>query len=123
MHCSFFSLRMFLTHDSTQIRTGGMRCIRHILKTEEDVITMNRLLIPYLITRSLDLISRNEGERIEAMKLIRKVLIVTPSNFDISIVRNLVALANEGSESKDRMLRTCLATLSELGKKKQYFYT
>lgn len=51
----------------------------------------------------------------EALKLIRKVLMLSPSDFDIAIARSLVSLANGGFEEKDRMLRVCLGTLSELG--------
>lgn len=49
------------------------------------------------------------------MKLMRKCLIISPSKFSVSMARSLISLANEGSEAKDRMLRICLATLSELG--------
>ncbi|CAH0555004.1 unnamed protein product [Brassicogethes aeneus] len=108
-------LKLTLLNTSTKVRSGGLRCIRHVVKNEEDVNILNKLLIPYLITRSLDLIYKHDVERIEAMKLIRKILILSPLNFDSSMARSLVALANEGSESKDRLLRICLATLSELG--------
>ncbi|CAG9860535.1 unnamed protein product [Phyllotreta striolata] len=111
----FTCLRIPLSHLSSQIRMAGLRCIRHVLKTESEVVEINKLLIPYLLTRSLDLILRNDAERIEAMKLIRKMLIISPSSFDVSLARCLVSLAYEGTEAKDRMLRVCLATLSELG--------
>lgn len=52
----------------------------------------------------------------EALKLIRKVLMLSPFDFDIAIARSLVSLANGGIEEKDRMLRVCLGTLLELGK-------
>lgn len=58
---------------------------------------------------------KNDVERIESMKLIRKILLLSPSNFHISLGRSLVALANGGMEEKDRLLRICLATLCELG--------
>ncbi|KAG5892421.1 hypothetical protein JTB14_003357 [Gonioctena quinquepunctata] len=108
-------LRVTLTHESAQIRSAGLRCIRHVLKSENDIVQLNKLLIPYLLTRSLDIILRNDVERIEAMKLIRKALIIAPLKFDVSLARCLVSLAYEGTEAKDRMLRICLATLSELG--------
>ncbi|XP_056646449.1 rapamycin-insensitive companion of mTOR [Diorhabda sublineata] len=108
-------LRVPLTHPSAQIRTAGLRCIRHVLKTEADIVQLNKLLIPYLLTRSLDLILRNDLERVEAMKLIRKMMIISSSNLDVSLARCLVSLAYEGAEAKDRMLRVCMATLSELG--------
>lgn len=66
----------------------------------------------------MDLALKNDAERIEAMKLIRKALMLSPSNFSAAISRSLVSLANGGIEEKDRMLRVCLAILSELGKKK-----
>ncbi|XP_018577043.1 rapamycin-insensitive companion of mTOR isoform X2 [Anoplophora glabripennis] len=108
-------LRISLTHESSQIRTAGLRCIRHVLKNENDVVQLNKLLIPYLLARSLDLVLKNDVERIEAMKLMRKCLIIAPSKFSISMVRSLISLANDGAEAKDRLLRICLATLSELG--------
>ncbi|KAJ8944879.1 hypothetical protein NQ318_020935, partial [Aromia moschata] len=45
-------LRISLTHESTQIRTSGLRCIRHVLKNESDIIQLNKLLIPYLLSRT-----------------------------------------------------------------------
>lgn len=54
-------------------------------------------------------------ERIESIKLIRKIVTLAPSKVDIAMARSLVSLTNEGSEGKDRMLRICLATLSEIG--------
>lgn len=65
--------------------------------------------------RSLDLAARNDAERIEVLKLVRKLLMLSPSNFDTAISRSLVSLANGGIEEKDRMLRACLAILCELG--------
>lgn len=69
----------------------------------------------YIVFRSVDLALKNDVERIEAMKLIRKALMLSPSNFSAAISRSLVSLANGGIEEKDRMLRVCLAILSELG--------
>lgn len=63
--------------------------------------------------RSLDL--KNDLERLEAIKLIRKVFMIAPTTFEISMVRSLISLANEGLEVKDRLLRIALATLTEIG--------
>lgn len=109
-----FSLRISLVHQSTQVRAGCLRAVRHILQTEEDVQTLNNLQYPLLIARSLDVVLRNEIERIQALKIIRKILILSPSNFDIALARSLVSLANGVTEEKDRMLRACLAALCEL---------
>lgn len=58
---------------------------------------------------------KNDVERTEALKLMRKILLLSPSRFDVAMARSLVALANGGIEEKDRMLRACLAILCELG--------
>ncbi|KAJ3642860.1 hypothetical protein Zmor_025609 [Zophobas morio] len=108
-------LRIALLHESTQVRSGGLRAIRHVLRNEDDIAQLNKLLIPFLIARSLDLVLKNDVERIEAMKLIRKILLLSPSNFHVALGRSLVSLANGGVEEKDRLLRICLATLCELG--------
>lgn len=67
------------------------------------------------VFRSFDLALKNDMERIQALSLIRKVLLLSASIFDVSMARSLVALANCGIEEKDRLLRACLACLSELG--------
>lgn len=79
--------------------------------------------ISYIIFRSLDLALKNDVERIEAMKLIRKALMLSPTNFSAAISRSLVSLANGGIEEKDRMLRVCLAVLSELGRFLNFYIT
>ncbi|KRT79746.1 hypothetical protein AMK59_7830, partial [Oryctes borbonicus] len=107
-------LRVSVVHEMSQVRSGGFRAIRHVLTTEEDIVYFNQLLFPALITRSFDLLLKNEIERIEAMKLIRKVLFLSPSNFGITMSGSLVSLANGGIDEKDRLLRATLATLSEL---------
>lgn len=71
--------------------------------------------------RSLDSPNKNDGERVEVMKLIRRILALSAINFDKSIARSLVSLANGGVEDKDRTLRACLAILSEIGWYKSLF--
>lgn len=111
----FCCLRVSLLNESTQVRAAGLRAIRHVLSLEDDVMILNNLQFPYLIARSIDLVLRNDSERIQAFKLIRKILLICPKNFDVTLVRTLVSLANGVGEDKDRMLRVCLAALCELG--------
>lgn len=58
---------------------------------------------------------KNDLERLEGIKLIRKIFMIAPTTFEISMVRSLISLANEGLEVKDRLLRVGLATLTEIG--------
>ena len=59
---------------------------------------------------------RNDMERVQALQLVRRMLLLAPTDVAPSIVRSLVSLANSGTEEKDRMLRPCLAVLSEICK-------
>ncbi|KAF5269709.1 hypothetical protein FQA39_LY08632 [Lamprigera yunnana] len=108
-------LRVALVNNSTLIRCAGLKAIRHVLKSEDDVQIFNELRLPFLVTRCLDLSLKNDTERIQALSLMHKVLLLSATNFDASMARCLVALANCDIEDKDRLLRACLACLSELG--------
>lgn len=91
---------------------------RYLLKTLDDLETFNRLNLPFLICRSLDLVVKNEEERIQALKLIRKIIMISPEHLSIAIVRCLVSLCDTlmiDGQKPDRIVRACLATLSELG--------
>lgn len=107
-------LRVSLVHAIPHIRAAGLKAIRHTISNENDIVIFNNLSIPYLAARCLDLSLKNDAERLEAMKLMRKVLLISPSNFHECLVRCLISLANSGIEEKDRMLRICLATLCEI---------
>uniref|UniRef100_A0A1Y1M3X9 Rapamycin-insensitive companion of mTOR n=1 Tax=Photinus pyralis TaxID=7054 RepID=A0A1Y1M3X9_PHOPY len=108
-------LRITLFNNSSLVRSAGLKAIRHVLMTEDDVQQFNKLKLPCLVARSLDLSLRNDMERIQALSLMQKILLLSPVDFDMGMARSLVALANCGIEEKDRMLRACLACLCELG--------
>uniref|UniRef100_A0A0N8ES09 Putative rapamycin-insensitive companion of tor n=1 Tax=Aedes aegypti TaxID=7159 RepID=A0A0N8ES09_AEDAE len=87
-----------------------------------DVRALNELQLGHLICRSLDVLLKNEEERVQALKLVRKQLMVAPELVCPALVRCLVSLGESGAEDRtvrmdreDRMLRACLATLCEFG--------
>lgn len=105
-------------HQLTQVRAGALRVSRYILKTSNDLQTFNNLQLPYLVCRSLDILLKNEEERIQALKLIRKMILISPELLSPSLVRCLVALGDTSmveNSKPDRIVRACLATLSEIG--------
>ncbi|XP_055600389.1 rapamycin-insensitive companion of mTOR isoform X2 [Uranotaenia lowii] len=111
-----------LVHQFTQIRAGALRAIRHLLMSPGDVRALNELQVGHLISRSLDVLLKNEEERVQALKLIRKQLVIAPELVCPAVVRCLVSLGESGAEDRtvradreDRMLRACLATLCEFG--------
>ncbi|XP_026472076.1 rapamycin-insensitive companion of mTOR-like [Ctenocephalides felis] len=108
-------LRISLVHESTQIRAGALRALRRILKTKEHVQIFNQMKLPHLICRCIDIVLKNEMERIQAFQLIRRILILSPDTFSPVLTRAMVALGMGGSEQGERLLRACLAILCEIG--------
>ncbi|XP_063704935.1 rapamycin-insensitive companion of mTOR isoform X2 [Culicoides brevitarsis] len=102
-----------LVHHQCQIRAATLRAIRHLLSHPNDLQKFNELQLAYLCCRSLDIVLFNEEERLQALKLIRKMLAVSPEHVSPVIVYCLVSLAESGT--KERILRACLATLCEIG--------
>lgn len=115
---SNFSLSSNYVHNLTQIRAGALRLTRYLLRTVDDLHSFNRLNLQYFVCRSLDLVVKNEEERIQALKLVRKMIMISPELLSSAIVRCLVSLCDTlmiDGQKPDRVVRACLATLSELG--------
>ncbi|XP_052866141.1 rapamycin-insensitive companion of mTOR [Anopheles cruzii] len=120
-----------LLHQLPQIRAGALRALRHLLIVPEDLHVFNSLNLAHLVSRSLDVILRNDEERIQALKIVRRMLAVAPNELSPAVMRCLVALGESGSgvsvgtggtanttdigSGEDRLLRCCLATLCEIG--------
>ena len=109
-------LRTSFLHESAEVRAAGIRSIRHFIKTEQHVKCLYKLKLDFLISRSIDICLDNKTERIQALRLIRKLLAIDHQNFSFSLARCLIAISRDGNDknSKDLILRTCLAILSEL---------
>ncbi|XP_050075489.1 rapamycin-insensitive companion of mTOR [Anopheles maculipalpis] len=133
-----------LVHQLPQIRAGALRVLRRLLLAPCDMREFNRLQLAHLVCRSLDVMLRNGEERVQALKLVRRMLVVAPEALRPAIVRCLVALCESGAgggtatvpgpgaggpggggsgghasgstgTGEDRLLRCCLATLCEIG--------
>lgn len=64
------SLRTSLLHEFTQVRAAVLRALRHTLKAPRDIHLFNELQLTQLLCRSLDVVSDNEEERVQAFKLV-----------------------------------------------------
>ncbi|XP_046617804.1 rapamycin-insensitive companion of mTOR [Neodiprion virginianus] len=111
----FCCLRIGLINEATQVRAAALRAVRYMLKKEQDVIMLNKLQYPYLVARSMDLNLRNEIERIQALRLVRRILLLAPKHFSPGLARSLISLTNGGVEEKDPIFRAFLAAVCELG--------
>ncbi|XP_066298986.1 rapamycin-insensitive companion of mTOR-like [Branchiostoma lanceolatum] len=107
-------VRVALLSERKEIRAAGLRVFRYFLKDAATMELLLRLKVDFLIARCLDLAQSNDGERVQALRLIRKMVYVSPSLFPCSLVNTLVAVGNEGSQERDRLLRASLCVLCEL---------
>lgn len=122
-------IRISLMDDSVVIRAGALRALRYMIKTESDVAVFNSLRLPYLVIRSMDLMLRNEEERTQALRVVRRIIAVVGPSTNITrrhrgaylepgLLRCLVAVARAGHAfdgSGDRLSRPAIATLAEIG--------
>ncbi|XP_017088263.2 rapamycin-insensitive companion of mTOR [Drosophila bipectinata] len=109
-----YCLSASLVHTFTQVRAAALRTIRYALSTPNDIKAFNALQLQHLLCRSIDLMLKNDDERVQALKLVRKMLAIAPEDISPVVVRCLVSLADSGIEENDNLLRACLATLAEI---------
>ncbi|XP_059062145.1 rapamycin-insensitive companion of mTOR [Achroia grisella] len=121
-------IRVSLVDESMVIRATALRVLRYLIKTESDVATFNNLKLSYLVTRSMDLMLRNEDERAQALRVVRRIIaVVGPTGqvaqqprgayIDQGLLRCLAAVARAGSSGDgagDRLSRPAVATLAEI---------
>lgn len=75
------------------------------------------------ISSCLDISHFNEVERIQAVRLVRKIAHIKRKRTDndnkpivpLSLMACIVSISLDGAEERDRVHRTCLAVLCELG--------
>ncbi|KFM60122.1 Rapamycin-insensitive companion of mTOR, partial [Stegodyphus mimosarum] len=109
----FFCLRVPFFHEACEIRAAVLRACRYLLQNTDALSAFLETKLQFLVSRSLDILLDNRIERIQALRLMRKVLNIDPHSFPCAFTYCLVSIANEGSQERD-MLRPCLATLAQL---------
>ncbi|XP_035210908.1 rapamycin-insensitive companion of mTOR-like isoform X2 [Stegodyphus dumicola] len=109
----FFCLRVPFFHEACEIRAAVLRACRYLLQNTDALNAFLETKLHFLVSRSLDILLDNRIERIQALRLMRKVLNIDPHGFPCAFTYCLVSIANEGSQERD-MLRPCLATLAQL---------
>eukprot|EP00794_Sanderia_malayensis_P007811 gene7810-8657_t len=110
-------LRVAFVSPAKEIRAASLRALRHLLQTEEQTRAVLFQRLDIFIVRSLDLAPAMEVERVQALRLVRKMIYLSPQNFPMTLAMSLAAISSDMSQNKDRMSRACLATLCELAVK------
>lgn len=63
----------------------------------------------------MDVVLRNEMERVQALRVVRRALRLGAGRLEAALARALLAVPAAAPEDKDRLMRACLAVLCELG--------
>jgi len=110
-------LRIPLTCPSGDVRAGTLRALRYLVRSQLDVMAVTGVNMHLLLARILDLdLDNNRGERVQAVRLARKMLMFGSSCFPSSLVKCLLAIVQRGGKekSRDELWRVSLAVLCEL---------
>ncbi|KAG7270643.1 hypothetical protein CRUP_010938 [Coryphaenoides rupestris] len=68
-----------------------------------------------IIIWCIDIQQSNEGERTQALRLVRKMITVNAMLFPTSVANSLIAVGTDGLQERDRMVRAAIAIVCELG--------
>lgn len=104
-------IRPLVATDDTLVRTSGFRLLRHLMLEQESIGEFNSLRVHLFVVRTLDVEHRHVLERMEALKLCRRIMELKCSLLPRGIVRSLVAIANN---PEDTFRRVALETLRQM---------
>ncbi|KAM6965452.1 rapamycin-insensitive companion of mTOR-like [Aplochiton taeniatus] len=110
-------LRLALLNEAKEVRAAGLRALRYLIRDSSVLHKVLRLQVDYLIARCIDIQQSNEGERTQALRLVRKMITVNAMLFPSSIASSLIAVGTDGLQERDRMVRAAIAIVCELALK------
>ncbi|KAM8865144.1 rapamycin-insensitive companion of mTOR-like isoform 1-T1 [Synchiropus picturatus] len=110
-------LRLALLNEAKEVRAAGLRALRYLIRDTVVLQKVLRLQVDYLIARCIDIQQSNEGERTQALRLVRKIITVNATLFPTSVANSLIAVGTDGLQERDRMVRAAIAIICELALK------
>uniref|UniRef100_A0A8C5FLC2 Uncharacterized protein n=1 Tax=Gadus morhua TaxID=8049 RepID=A0A8C5FLC2_GADMO len=110
-------LRLALLNEAKEVRAAGLRALRYLIRDTSVLQKVLRLQVDYLIARCIDIQQSNEGERTQALRLVRKIITVNAMLFPTSVANSLIAVGTDGLQERDRMVRAAIAIVCELALK------
>lgn len=110
----FCCLRVLLVHDASEVRAGCLRALRHLVRDAGAARALVRSHVPVLVARALDAALESRTERLQALRLVRRLVTLAPDDLPPQLARCLVAVAADGAKERDDLVRACLGTLCEL---------
>ncbi|XP_028312751.1 rapamycin-insensitive companion of mTOR-like isoform X1 [Gouania willdenowi] len=110
-------LRLALLNEAKEVRAAGLRSLRYLIRDTNVLQKVFKLQVDYLIARCIDIQQSNEGERTQALRLVRKIITINAMLFPTSIANSLIAIGTDGLQERDRMVRAAIAIVCELALK------
>eukprot|EP01038_Epipyxis_sp_PR26KG_P005836 gene5836-8052_t len=101
----------FMIGNDSSKRSSILRVLRYVIELEQHITLLVDSELHYLIVLSLEGDVENAVERMQALKLIRKIFSIKTNLFPICFVRSLVAIANY---KEDSFRKICLEVIREL---------
>ncbi|XP_065198170.1 rapamycin-insensitive companion of mTOR-like [Sycon ciliatum] len=92
-------------------RAAALRALRYLMVTQELHDAVLDIKLDIFIVRSLDQDVTKEAERLQAIKLIRTMMLLQPLNFPLSFGRAVVSIAES---TQDSLCQSALSILCEL---------
>ena len=105
------SVRLLLVDKETAIRSQVLRFLRYLCSEASSCKLLARCNIDLLVARCLERDSKYVWERMQALKLIRQLLAVSPLDVSRACIAALIAIAEQ---PKDDFRRVCIDALREL---------
>ncbi|TMW68659.1 hypothetical protein Poli38472_006127 [Pythium oligandrum] len=104
-------MRKLVCDADTSTRAGALRVLRYAICSSNGVRQFADNSLAVFVVRSMEREQKLLAERVQAIKVIRRILEIDASLMPQSLVASVVAIA---SHKDDNMRRVCLETLREL---------
>ncbi|KAJ0409015.1 hypothetical protein ATCC90586_005199 [Pythium insidiosum] len=104
-------LRRLVADADTSTRAAALRVLRYSLCSSHGIHQFVDLMLPVFVVRSLEREQKLLSERVQAIKVVRRVMEIDATQMPRALVASLVAIA---SHKDDNMRRVCLETLREV---------
>ncbi|KAL4095592.1 hypothetical protein PRIC1_008966 [Phytophthora ramorum] len=105
------AMRRLVCDSDTSTRAGALRALRYAISSNGSIKHFVDLNLPVFVVRSLEREQKHLAERVQALKVVRRVMEIDAAQMPTGLVASLTAVAGH---KDDNMRRVCLETLREL---------
>ncbi|OQR91495.1 hypothetical protein ACHHYP_04658 [Achlya hypogyna] len=106
-----YCARGLFSDNDTSIRTAALRVLRYSMINSSSIANALTLGIQLFVSRSMERDAKLVGERIQALKVARRLMEIDGTQMPTCVCRSIVAIANH---KEDNLRRVALESLREL---------